>query len=78
MIEKIIIPYGYSKKEHGFTLYTGNILHGITVFSESEISKSAQIQMFGYFGEEKEYDTGIVNVSASDIQTLIKILLQHK
>lgn len=46
MIEKIIIPYGYSKA--------------------------------GYFGEEKRYDTGIVIVSFSQLQVLIKVFLQHQ
>jgi hypothetical protein len=66
----IALSNGYVKKGYGYTKVTKENTHWITFFDNS-------LQMYGYFTEDEDfdkvYDTGIVNVSDSELETLIKI-----
>jgi hypothetical protein len=71
----IITSNGYEKERNGYKRVTENNTHWITLFSDNSL------QMYAYFTEdsdrEKEYDTGIVNVSGDELETLIKILVSN-
>jgi hypothetical protein len=77
----IITSNGYKKEgygTHSFVKYkkvTENNTHWITLLDNDSL------QMYAYFTEdsecEKEYDTGIVNVSGDELEILIKVLVNN-
>ena len=71
----IITSNGYKEESYGYKKVTENNTHWITLFDNDSL------QMYAYFTEdsdgEKEYDTGIVNVSGDELETLIKILVSN-
>lgn len=70
----IALSNGYVKKGYGYTKVTKENTHWITFFDNS-------LQMYAYFSEDEDfdkiYDTGIVKVSDSELETLIKIFTKN-
>lgn len=75
-MENIVLQNGYHKLEHGFKkaiIDDGcSIEHFITLFPNSEV------QLFAYYenGDEKIYDTSIVEMTPEILQTFIKVLVK--
>ncbi len=71
----IITSNGYKKEGYGYKKVTENNTHWITLLDNDSL------QMYAYFTEdsecEKEYDTGIVNVSGDELEILIKVLVNN-
>lgn len=71
----IITSNGYKEEGYGYKKVTENNTHWITLFDNDSL------QMYAYFTEdsecEKEYDTGIVNVSSDELEILIKVLVSN-
>lgn len=63
---------GYEQCNRGYKKKTEDNTHWITFFNGDEL------QMYAYFTLDEEcekiYDTGIIQVSKSELQTLIEIL----
>lgn len=74
-MDKVIVSNGYIQKGYRYKKVTKNNTHWITLF----IDKS--LQMYAYFSEdpelEKIYDTGIIEVSKEELETLINILIKN-
>lgn len=67
----VVVSNGYEKDHYGYKKTTKENIHWITMFD------NGQIQMYAYWIEdtecEKIYDTGLVNVTEDELQTLIKV-----
>jgi hypothetical protein len=67
----VIISNGYIQEGYGYKKVTEENTHWITLFGDN-------LQMYAYFTEDNEcekiYDTGIIEVSVDELQTLIRVL----
>ena len=67
----IIDSNGYTEQGYGYKKVTEENTHWITLFDD-------KLQMYAYFTEDEDfdtiYDTGIVKVSAEELNILIKVL----
>lgn len=70
-----VISNGYKAKGYGYVRKTLENTHWITLF------KSGGIQMYAYFTEDEDcdkiYDSGIIDVSEDELETLIKVLIRN-
>jgi len=75
-MEEIILQNGYQKLSHGYKkviVQDGcSIEHFITLFTESKV------QLFSFYedGEEKIYDTSVVEMTPEILQTFINVLVK--
>ena len=74
-MDKVIVSNGFIQEGYGYKKVTKYNTHWITLF----IDKS-KLQMYAYFSEdpelEKIYDTGIIEVSKEELETLISVLIK--
>jgi hypothetical protein len=75
-MESVALQNGYQKLSHGYKkviIDDGcSIEHFITLFPESKV------QLFAYYenGDEKIYDTSIVEMTPDILQTFINVLVK--
>lgn len=77
-VEKLIIEYGYAKKQYGYVKKNKNGTNqAVTIFDDGD-----RFQFFGWndeYGDNKIYDTGIINLKdMNQLETLLKVFYQYK
>lgn len=75
-MKKILKKFGYTKFGYGYKRLSKEHTHWVTLF------ESGSLQMYCYFTEGddemgKAYDTGIINPTEQQFETLIEVFKIH-